>query len=178
MQKRVILMVVLILLFCFSFTCQAKTYSNLRYGFTFTYPDNYTQVNNPQTVFQAFNGQKDFHIIVNDKAINQLAFMSEEDALKKLLDKFYSDAARQIYAPIEFKIIDHSYKWTNNKEHPMTIIDYAMFLPSGENRFCVLGTVVSKGIVYSIYYLTPTFPSKEELDEAMFCLRSFYDIRR
>ena len=175
MQKRVTLLITLLLL-CFSITGHAKTYSDLKYGFTFIYPDNYIQVNNPRVAFQAVNGQKDFHIIVNDRAVNELAYMSEEEALKKLLDKFYADAARQEYAPIEFKIVNHSFKRTNSGNHPMTVINYAMFLPSSEKRYCALGTVVSKGIIYSFYYLAPNLPPMEEWEEAMICLRSFYDM--
>ena len=177
MKKRIVPVLSLFFILYFSLTCQAMTYSNMRYGFTFIYPDNYIQINNPGVVFQALNGQKEFHIIINNRAVNELSFISEEDALKKLLDKFYADVAGQAYSPIEFKVLNHLFKRTNSGEHPMTIINYAMFLPSGEKRFCVLGTVVSKGIIYSFYYLTPSFPSKEELDEAMFCLRSFYEMQ-
>lgn len=177
MKKIFALLVMYIFLLYYSSTCQAMMYSNLKYNFSFTYPDSFVQIKNPQVVFQALNGKKDFHIIVNDRVVNKLSFISEEDALKELLDKFYSDSARQVYSPIDFKILSHSFKKTNSGEHPMTIINYAMFLPSGDNRFCMLGTVVSKGVVYSFYYLTPSFPSKEEWDEAMFCLRSFYEIR-
>ncbi len=177
MQKRVTLLLILFLLLCFSITGHANTYSDLKYGFTFKYPDSYIQINNPKAAFQAVNGEKDFHIIVNDRAVNKLAYMSEENALKKLLDEFYVNVARQVYAPIEFKIINHSFKRTNSGNHPMTVINYAMFLPSGEKRYCALGTVVSKGIIYSFYYLSPNLPSMEEWNEAMICLRSFYDMR-
>lgn len=106
---------------------------------------------------------------------SKIANANERVVLQKLLNKFYDDAARNAYAPIEFKIFNHSFKWTNSGEHQISIIDYGMFMPSGEARYCMLGTVISKGVIYSIYYLAPN-PTTEEIAEAEYCLRSFFDI--
>ncbi len=174
-MKRLILVLVTILsIFSALYSCEAKTYNNKYYGFSFVYPDSYSPIHNPSVLFQVQNGNNEFHIIVNDKNVSQLYNYDEFTFLKKAVDKFYAEVATNAYAPYEFKILKHYFTTTNDGKHKTSIVHYAMFTPSGEGRYCMLGTILSRGVVYSIYYVVPN-PTVEEMKEAEFCLRSFVD---
>lgn len=175
-MKRRIFFIVLCLFQLFSFSlCEARVYTNNYYNFSFSYPDNYMPIYNPNVTFQVQNGDSEFHVIVNNKLVSQLRDADEEMVLNKIIDKFYADAVTEAHAPFKFRILKHYLTWTSDKRHKVAVFHYAMITPSGNKMFCSLGSVLSKGIIYDIYFVDPN-PSTSLIREAEYCVTSFSDI--
>lgn len=175
MKKTLVYILLCLTLFFGASSCEARVYTNKYYGFSFNYPNNYEPIYNPNVVFQVQNGDSEFHVIVNEKLVPQLRDAEEETVLNKIIDKFYADAVSGVYAPFKFKIMKHYLTWTTDNKHKVAVFHYAMIPPSGEIRYCALGSVLSKGRIYDIYFVDPNPPaSLIKIAEA--CVRSFSDI--
>jgi hypothetical protein len=175
MKKTLVYILLCLTLFSLALSCEARVYTNKYYGFSFNYPDNYEPIYNPNVVFQVQNGDSEFHVIVNDKLVSQLSGADEETVLNKIIDKFYADAVTGAYAPFKFKIMKHYLTWTTDYKHKIAVFHYAMITPSGNMKYCALGSVLSKGRIYDIYFVDPNPPtSLIKIAEA--CVRSFSEI--
>ena len=175
-MKKIFIYIVLCLSLFVSFcSCEAKVYINNNYGFSFSYPDNYAPIYNPNVIFQVQNGDSEFHVLINEKLVSQLYGADEEAVLKKIIDKFYLDAINDAYAPFKFKVLRHKLTWTTDNRHKVAVFHYAMITPSGAKKFCSLGSVLSKGRIYDIYFVDSN-PSASLIEIAENCVRSFSDI--
>jgi hypothetical protein len=175
MKKLLIYVALCLSLFTSVCSCEAQVYTNNYYGFTFNYPDNYAPIYNPNVIFQVQNGDSEFHVLINEKLVSQLYGADEETILNKIIDKFYADAAADAYAPFKFRVLKHKLTWTTDNRHRVAVFHYAMITPSGTKMFCSLGSVLSKGRIYDIYFVDPN-PSASLIGVAETCVRSFSDI--